>query len=161
MIDLYSGSRARDEPIPGTRGVNQALLKQVEPFPTNELTAYDTSYLSGFVVEHYQVVLLEAAQSSEAAMHQKLEAMCAAEVPGDTYRNLVIHPTFSDRTFKHILVPIWLLTYTYGARVFHVLVNGSTGRMAGEYPKSFWKIFFLVVGIIILVLIVLLLQGNN
>jgi len=150
-----------DEPIPGTRGVNQALLKQVEPFPTNELTSYDTSYLSGFVVEHYQVVLLEAAQASEAAMHQKLEAMCAAEVPGDTYRNLVIHPTFSDRTFKHILVPIWLLTYTYGARVFHVLVNGSTGRMAGEYPKSFWKIFFLVVGIIILVLIVLLLQGNN
>lgn len=150
-----------DEPIPGTRGVNQGLLKQVEPFPTNELTPYDTSYLSGFVVEHYQVVLLEAAQASEAAMHQKLEAMCASEVPGDTYRNLVIHPTFSDRTFKHILVPIWLLTYTYGARVFHVLVNGSTGRMAGEYPKSFWKVFFLVVGIIILVLIVLLLQGNN
>jgi hypothetical protein len=150
-----------DEPIPGTRGVNQGLLKQIEPFPTNELTPYDTSYLSGFVVEHYQVVLLEAAQASEAAMHQKLEAMCASEVPGDTYRNLVIHPTFSDRTFKHILVPIWLLTYTYGARVFHVLVNGSTGRMAGEYPKSFWKVFFLVVGIIILVLIVLLLQGNN
>ena len=150
-----------DEPIPGTRGVNQALLKQVEPFPTNELVAYDRSFLSGFVVEHYQVVLLEAAQASEASMTQKLEAMCAAEVPGDTYRNLVIHPTFSDRTFKHILVPIWLLTYTYGARVFHVLVNGSTGRMAGEYPKSFWKIFFLVVGIIILVLIVLLLQGNN
>lgn len=150
-----------DEPIPGTRGVNHGLLKQVEPFPTNELTPYDTSYLSGFVVEHYQVVLLEAAQASEAAMHQKLEAMCASEVPGDTYRNLVIHPTFSDRTFKHILVPIWLLTYTYSARVFHVLVNGSTGRMAGEYPKSFWKIFFLVLGIIILVLIVLLLQGNN
>ena len=150
-----------DEPIPGTRGVNQGLLKQVEPFPTNELTPYDTSYLSGFVVEHYQVVLLEAAQASEAAMHQKLEQMCASQVPGDTYRNLVIHPTFSDRTFKHILVPIWLLTYTYGARVFHVLVNGSTGRMAGEYPKSFWKVFFLVVGIIILVLIVLLLQGNN
>ncbi len=150
-----------DEPIPGTRGVDHGLLKQVEPFPTNELAAYDTSYLSGFVVEHYQVVLLEAAQASEAAMHQKLEAMCASEVPGDTYRNLVIHPTFSDRTFKHILVPIWLLTYTYGTRVFHVLVNGSTGRMAGEYPKSFWKIFFLVVGIIILVLIVLLLQGNN
>jgi hypothetical protein len=150
-----------DEPIPGTRGVNIGLLKQVEPFPTNELTPYDTSYLSGFVVEHYQVVLLEAAQASEGAMHEKLESMCAGEVPGDTYRNLVIHPTFSARTFKHILVPLWLLTYTYGAKVFHVLVNGSTGRMAGEYPKSFWKIFFLVVGIIILVLIVLLLQGNN
>ena len=53
------------------------------------------------------------------------------------------------------------LTYTYGARIFHVAVNGSRGRMAGEYPKSFWKVFFLVVGIIILVIIVLLSQGNQ
>ena len=133
----------------------------MEPFPTNELVAYDTSFLSGFVVEHYQVVLLDAAKASEESMRQKLEEMCAAQVPGDTHRNLVIHPTFSARTFKHILVPLWLLTYTYGARIFHVLVNGATGRMAGDYPKSFWKIFFLALGIIIVVLIVLLLQGDQ
>ena len=57
-------------------------------------------------------------------------------MPGDTYRNLVIHPTFSARTFKHILVPLWLLTYTFGAKVFHVLVNGSTGRMAGRVSEE-------------------------
>ena len=135
----HTGSRARCSP-------------KVEPFPTKELVAYDTAYLSGFVVEHYQIVLLEAAKASEDAMRQKLEELCAAEVPGDTHRNLVIHPTFSAQTFKHILVPVWLLTYTYGARTFHVLVNGATGRIAGEYPKSFWKVFFLVVGIIIFVL---------
>ena len=150
-----------DEPIPGTRGVSLSLLAQVEPFPTKELVPYDTSYLSGFVVEHYQVVLLDAAKASEEAMHEKLEQMCAAQIPGDTYRNLVIHPTFSAQTFKHILVPLWLLTYTYGAKVFQVLVNGATGRMAGEYPKSFWKVFFLVVAIIILILIVLMLSQNQ
>ena len=150
-----------DEPIPGTRGLNLNLLRQVEPFPTKELVPYDTSFLSGFVVEHYQVVLLEAAQASEAQMHEKLESMCAAQVPGDTYRNLVIHPTYSAQTFKHILVPVWLLTYTYGARVFHLLVNGATGRMAGEYPKSFWKVFFLVVGIIIVVIILLLASSQS
>jgi hypothetical protein len=149
-----------DEPIPGTQGISHALLQQVEPFPTKELVPYDTSYLSGFVVEHYQIVLLDAAKASEDSMRQKLEELCGAQVPGDTYRNLVIHPTFSARTFKHILVPLWLLTYTYGARIFHVLVNGVTGRMAGEYPKSFWKVFFLVVGIIILVMIILLAQSN-
>ena len=58
-------------------------------------------------------------------------------------------------------MPVWLLTYTYGARVFHLLVNGATGRMAGEYPKSFWKVFFLVVGIIILVVIFLMLQSEQ
>ena len=48
-----------------------------------------------------------------------------------------------------------------GARIFHVLVNGSTGRMAGDYPKSFWKVFFLVVAIIIVAIIVLLLASQN
>jgi len=151
-----------DEPIPGTRGVSLELLKQVEPFPLKELVPYDTSYLSGFVVEHYQVVLLDAAKASEEAMNDRLRVLCGAEVPGDTFRNLVIHPTYSAQTFKHVLVPLWLLTYTYGARVFHLLVNGSTGRMAGEYPKSFWKVFFLVVGIIILALIfILIAQGSQ
>jgi len=150
-----------DEPIPGTRGVSLNLLKQVEPYPTKELVPYDTSFLSGFVVEHYQVVLVDAAKASEDSMREKLEQMCAAQVPGDTYRNLVIHPAYSAQTFKHILVPLWLLTYTFGARVFHVLVNGATGRMAGDYPKSFWKVFFLVVAIVIVVSVVLLLFSQN
>jgi hypothetical protein len=31
-----------------------------------------------------------------------------------------------------------------GARAFQVLVNGYTGTIAGEYPKSIWKILLLV-----------------
>src|SRR6476620_7562396 len=151
-----------DEPIPGTRGVSLSLLKEVEPFPTtSELVPYDTSYLSGFVVEHYQVVLLDAAKASEDSMREKLEQLCAAEVPGDTYRNLVIHPTFSAQTFKHILVPVWLLSYLYGTRLFQVVVNGYDGRMAGQYPKSPWKIAFLVLLAIIVFMIVLMLSQNN
>jgi hypothetical protein len=150
-----------DEPIPGTTGVAARLLRQVEPFPTTELVAYDTSYLSGFVVEHYQVVLLDAAKASEDAMTRSVYAMCSAAVPGDTQRDLQIHPSFSKRTFKHILVPVWLLTYTYGPKVFQVVVNGYTGRIAGEYPKSPWKIALLILGVIILVMIVLLAQGSR
>jgi hypothetical protein len=149
-----------DEPIPGTTGVSMRLLRLVEPFMTNELVPYDTSYLSGFVVEHYQVVLLDAAKASEEAMTRKTYELCAAQIPGDTYRNLVIHPTFSNRTFKHILVPVWLLTYTYGPRTFQVVVNGHTGRMAGDYPRSPWKIALLVLAVIVFVLI-LLVAGNN
>src|SRR5688572_1113058 len=55
-----------DEPVPGTHGVSMTLLKQIEPFPTAELVPYGTAFLSGFVVEHYQVVLVDAAQNSQA-----------------------------------------------------------------------------------------------
>jgi hypothetical protein len=76
-----------DEPVPGTRGVSHALLAQVEPFPTRELRPYDTAFLSGFVVEHYQIVLFDAAARSQEAMAAKLRAMCAAN-PRRYMRNL-------------------------------------------------------------------------
>jgi hypothetical protein len=144
-----------DEPVPATHGLDMGLLRQIEPFPTRELVPYDTAFLSGFVVEHYRVVLLDAAQASEAQMRSQLERMCAAQVPGDTHRNLRIAPEYSGRTFKHILVPVWLLAYTYGAGRYQVLVNGYTGRIAGQYPKSVWKILFLVLAILLVVLLVM------
>lgn len=133
-----------DEPIPGTRGIDRSLLAAVEPFPANGLVRYDTGFLSGHVVEHYQVVLLEAARAVKESMHSKLTALCGAQVPGDTYRNLVIQPEYSAETFRHILVPVWLLTYGFRRKVYQVVVNGATGRMAGIYPKSVWKILLLV-----------------
>ena len=94
-----------DEPVPGTQGVRHDLLRKIEPFPTPDLVPYDAAMLSGFVVEHYQIVLLDAAERSIQQMRAALEALCAQQVPGDTYRNLEISPTFSDRTFKHVLLP--------------------------------------------------------
>jgi hypothetical protein len=149
-----------DEPVPGTHGVKHDLLRRIEPFPTQDLVPYDSAMLSGFVVEHYQIVLFDAAERSQQQMRAKLEAMCAAEVPGDTYRDLQIFPEYSGRTFKHILLPLWLLTYTYRATPYQVLVNGYTGRMDGTYPVSWWKVAGLVVLALIVVLFVIALEGN-
>jgi hypothetical protein len=150
-----------DEPVPGTQGVGHQLLKQVEPFRTPELVPYDTAFLSGFVVEHYQVVLLDAAERSQESMTRQLFEMAAREVPGDTYQNLHIEPVFSGQTFKHILVPVWLLSYVYGSKSYQVVVNGDTGIMAGEYPKSPWKIALLVLLALIAFLIFMVLQSQN
>lgn len=149
-----------DEPVPGTQGVDLALLKAIEPFPTAELVPYDTAYLSGFVVEHYKVVLIDAAKQARESIERQLQALCAREVPGDTHRNLRIEPRYSGETFKHILVPVWLLTYDYHGRAFQVLVNGYTGEIAGRYPKSGWKIFFLVLFALMVLLLFVFFGGR-
>jgi hypothetical protein len=137
-----------DDAVPGTQGLPVELLRQVEPFPTREVVPYDTAFLSGHVVEHYKVVLIEAAERSQQQMQAALEQLCARQVPGDTYRNLRIFPNYSGRTFKHVLVPVWLLGYNYGARAFQVIVNGYTGKMAGKYPISVWKVLLVVLLVI-------------
>jgi len=88
-----------------------------------------------------------------------LMALCGQQVPGDTYRNLRIDPAYSGQTFKHILVPVWLLTYTFGARTFQVVANGCTGIMAGRYPKSPWKIALVVLAVILVIALIVLSQN--
>ena len=148
-----------DDPVPGTQGLPMDLLRQVEPFPTQEVVPYDTAFLSGHVVEHYKVVLIEAAEQSQQQMHAALERLCAAQVPGDTHRNLRIFPTFSGRTFKHVLVPVWLLAYDYRAKAFQVIVNGYTGKIAGKYPISVWKVLLVILLVAIVVLTVISMEN--
>ena len=93
----------------------------------------------------YRFVALRYEKTREE-MDAETERLCAAQVPGDTHRDLQVQSDYSGQTFKHILVPIWLLSYDYGARHFQVVINGYTGAIAGKYPKSWIKITLAVLG---------------
>lgn len=150
-----------DELVPASRGVTAALLRKIEPFPTTtDLKPYDPGFLSGWVVEQYQIDLVAAAQNAREAMEQKTTAMCGSEVPGDTHRNLDVAADFSAQTFKHILVPVWLLSYTYGSKVYQVVVNGYTGAIAGRHPLSWIKITLFVLMILIVIAVVIAISGQ-
>ncbi len=151
-----------DELVPASRGVQEAMLRKIEPFPTTtDLVPYNAGYLSGWVVERYQLDLVAAAQEAREEMDSEMERLCAAEVPGDTHRNLQVRSDYSGQTYKHILVPIWLLTYNYSARVFQVVINGYTGAIAGKYPKSWIKITLAVLAALAAAWIVLLLANQH
>ena len=133
--------------VPASRGIDSELLAQVENFPTKELKPYNAGFLSGWVVERYQLDLGNAAHLARQKMDAALLPMCGRQVPGDTQRNLRVFPDYSAQTFKHILVPVWLLTYTFHGKPFQVVINGYTGTIAGRYPKSWWKITLVVVAV--------------
>ncbi len=151
-----------DELVPASKGVQADLLRKIEPFPTTtDLKIYDPGFLSGWVVEQYQIDLGAAAQHSREIMDQKLERLCAAEVPGDTQRNLQVEPNYSAQTYKHILVPVWVLAYTYGSRGYQVVVNGYTGTMAGKYPLSWIKITLAILAALAVIFIVVAVSQHH
>jgi hypothetical protein len=141
--------------VPASKGVHASLLAELEPFPTTTaLLPYDPGYLTGWVVEQYQIDLIDAAQNSRDRMTEIVRQECSNQVPGDTQRGLRIAPTFSAQTFKHTLLPVWLLTYTYGTKNYQVAVNGATGKIAGEYPLSWVKITIaIILGLILLAIL--------
>ena len=150
-----------DELVPASRGVQPQMLRRIEPFPTEELVPYNPGFLSGWVVERYQIDLLAAAKEAREEMDAKITRMCAARVPGDTHRNLQVDTDYSGQTFKHILTPIWLLSYNYGAKAFQVVINGYTGSIAGKYPKSWIKIALAVLAVLATVAVIVLLTQNR
>ncbi len=150
-----------DELVPASKGVHEERLRAIEPFPTKELAPYNAAYLSGWVVERYQIDLVAAAKEARAEMDAELERLCSAEVPGDTQRDLQVESDYSGQTFKHILVPIWLLSYNYGASNFQVVINGYTGSISGAYPKSWVKITLAVLGGLALIGLILLLTNKH
>ena len=81
-------------------------------------------------------------------------------MPGDTQRNLQVDADYSQQTFKHVLVPLWIVAYNYGSRTFQVLVNGQSGRIAGKHPYSWIKIAFAILCALIALLIFAWLKNN-
>jgi ribosomal protein S27E len=137
-----------DELVCASKGVDRSLIEAIGGYPTKELVPYDSGFVAGWVVERYQIDLPAAAQASRERMEGELEAMCGRQVPGDTWRNLRVDATWTGQTFKHTLLPVWLLTYDYSGRSYQVLVNGYTGAVAGRYPKSWAKILIAILAVL-------------
>lgn len=146
-----------DELVAGTRGIQPTLLRRIEPFPTvGGLTPYLPEYVRGWTVERYQVDLRQAQSVNQEEMQAKVRALCALRVPGDTQRNLQVQAEYRGRTFKHVLLPVWLVHYTFGARTFQVVANGHTGAIAGEQPYSWIKITLAVIAALIVLTLAML-----
>ena len=151
-----------DDLVPGTAGVAPALLRQVEPFPTTSeaLKPYDPAYVRGWTAERYQIDLRQASETSQGQMDAILRQLCAQAVPGDTHKDLEVTARYEDRTFKHLLVPVWVVGYTFGRKTFQIIVNDCTGGIAGQRPISWTKVFFYII-LPALVLLALLLATHR
>ena len=131
-----------DELVPGTEGVHRTLLKRIEPFPTTteHLRAYSPDFVRGWTVERYQIDLRQAQAINQSDMQDKVRGLAAAKVGSPLQRNLQVDARYSGRTFKHVLMPVWLVSYRYHGKAYQLTANGWTGAMAGERPYSWIKI---------------------
>jgi DNA-directed RNA polymerase subunit RPC12/RpoP len=129
-----------DVPVPASRGLDGDTSRHLEPFPTDQLVAYDPDYLSGFQAEEYGTPLDQAFAMAKARMEATLRAACRGEVPGDACRNLVVQTRWSGLAYKSGLVPVWIAAYEYTGKSFRYAVNGATGKATGTAPWSPIKI---------------------
>ena len=133
----------------------------MEPWDLSQVVPYEESYLSGFRVESYSLPLPEGRGLAREKMAQEIRRLVERDIGGDHQRVFQIDTSYSQETFKHLLMPIWIDSYRYGEKVYRFLVNARTGEVQGERPWSVVKIVFAVlVAVAVLVLLLTVVGGN-
>ena len=126
------------------------LGEGLEPWDLSQLQTYKPDYLAGFQAEGYTVALADGNATAKQKMADVIVQDVRHDIGGDVQRIDTVATSYSDETFKHILLPIWIAAYKYNAKTYRFLVNGQTGEVQGERPYSVWKITFAALGVAVL-----------
>ncbi|MCH2200227.1 MAG: DNA helicase PriA [Flavobacteriales bacterium] len=149
-----------DELILANPAVPSEITMKLRPWDLSMLVPFEHDYLRGFLVESYSVGLEEGYGIARQRIDSQIRTLVRRDIGGDQQRITTLHTDWSDQTFKHILLPIYVSAYKYKGKTYRFLINGQTGEVQGKRPYSAWKITFLVLAILLVIaIIVMFAQG--
>lgn len=132
--------------VPGTQSIEEHRLAFLAPWELKEsLCAYNPSYLAGFEAQRSQVPMEEGLKVAKNLMSGEISGHVRWDIGGDEQRIHSISTTYSQITFKHLLLPVWIGAYRYRNKSYQVMVNALTGTIHGDRPYSVWKIVAAIV----------------
>ncbi len=140
-----------DEALCATRHVDQQQVQQLGAYSTKVLRRYSPAFLAGFTAQRYDVGVGEGWSEAAGRMKVKMAEHIRDREGYDRYRDMDYEHWFSNVKFKHILLPVWLSSYTYKNKVYKWMMNGETGKAVGKAPVSPWKVLALIAGIVAVV----------
>lgn len=150
-----------DELVCGTNSHDSSLLRSIEPYNTADNKAYRPEYIAGFAAERYSIGLKDAWEKAKAAITSKLISLIGNKITdehnADTYRNIKIDANFANITYKYLMLPIWISSFTYKDKVYQFMVNGQSGKVGGRAPISIWRVLFAILLVVLFILIITLL----
>ena len=146
--------------VMASQGLPRDLLLNLEPWPLTRCLPYTQEVIAGHLARTYDVMLPAGYKDAQVRIDAAITQDVRRRIGGDRQRIHTIDTRLEGVTFKHLLLPVWMLAYRYNGKPYRVFVNGATGEVHGERPYSPWKILFAVLLAALLVAAVAFLQAN-
>ena len=127
-----------------SEGLPRRLMNKLEPWPLEQCVPFNQEILAGYFARTYEIELDDGFVEARERMESAIDSQVRGEIGGDQQRVHSIDTNFSAITFKHLLLPVWLLAYRYHEKTYQIMVNAGTGEVQGERPWSIMKILFAV-----------------
>ncbi len=117
-------------------------LEKLEPFKLNELVKFAPKYLAGYLAARGKTGLASVWNRALDYMGGNVrdDVLGIVKRGADAVGAVSTCADFTDISYKHLLLPVWIGTYRYKKKVYHIYINGQTGIILGSSPKSVLKL---------------------
>lgn len=154
-----SGAETRffnDVLVPGMKAVSMQDVKGLQPFDLQDVAAFKPEYLAGWPTVLYDCSLTDASLMGREVIFKQLRPEISQMVEaGREKRNLSLGGhSWSDMTFKHILLPLWVGAYQFQGQDYRLMINGQTGKVTGAKPRDKLKMVLLIVILVFLLALI-------
>lgn len=117
--------------------IRDGILHDFDP---QMLKPYRAGYLAGFAAERHRQSVAEGLASNEADKRLLLRNRVKDHVNEPATQVSHMDIDTSGIHYRRILLPVWILHYSYGGKPMKVVVSGIDGRTYGERPFSRMKL---------------------
>ena len=133
---------------PGTGRLSARLLKEVKSYNLSELAPYEPKYLAGLQAQAYDLSLEKAWDLGRQEMREMTRQECLSQTSTSQVRSFSMNLDFADESWRYLLLPVYLATYSYEGKPYQVMVNGETGKITGQRPAD-WNKIWLVIALLV------------
>jgi hypothetical protein len=138
--------------VVAARGLPLKRIRALEPWPLDRCVPFDRGLLAGFLARTYDIELEGGFETAREKMKGMLEVETRRRIGGDVQRITSMNTAYAAVTFKHLLLPLWMLAYNFKGKTYQVVVNAATGEVQGDRPWSWIKIALASVAAAVVVL---------
>ncbi|MCU1643193.1 MAG: Anther-specific proline-rich protein [Nocardia sp.] len=149
-----------DLPVLANENLNRSRIRALEPWPVEEARSYSPEFVAGHLCRTYDNDAEQSLPEAQQRMEQAIESTVHAAIGGDRQIVHESNTSWNWLAYKHLLLPIWLLTVVYMDKPYQVYINGLTGEVAGDRPWSKIKIIALIVAVLVAIVAIILVYNG-
>lgn len=125
--------------------IPKTIVNRLRPWQLKRAEPYTPAYLAGLKANYYQLDLDAAFQVAQQRMVSDIERAIRRDIGGDVQQIHSKRTRYQNSTYKLMMLPVWYSAFEYKGKIYQTVINGQTGKVAGQYPKSTTKIAIAVV----------------
>ena len=137
--------------------IKQNNIDNILPYKYKDCYTYDDAFIAGYVVEKYDTEVKNCLQKYNKLLDANIQADILSKYRYDGVKSLNFNKTISNETYSYCIVPVYKFSYTYKDKQYITYMNGQTGRIDSNIPKSRLKQTLLVLLPFIFVLLFIIL----